>query len=98
LSARHRQLFRRRTFNARGAYCFHLMDFPPRRAKLTEYKEAVMLYWALVFLVIALIAGLLGFAGIATAAAGIAKILFYVFLIVFLVTLVMGLGRRGSKV
>ena len=38
--------------------------------------EDSMLYWALVFLIIALIAGFLGFGGIAFAAAGIAKILF----------------------
>ncbi len=57
-----------------------------------------MLYWAAVFFVIALVAALLGFGGVAVAAAGIAKILFYIFLIIFLVTLVMGLGRRGSRV
>ncbi|HEX4488039.1 MAG TPA: DUF1328 family protein [Terriglobales bacterium] len=55
-----------------------------------------MLYWAVVFLVVALIAGVLGFGGVAIAAAGIAKLLFYVFVVVFLVTLVMGLGRRRS--
>ena len=57
-----------------------------------------MLYWAAVFFVIALVAALLGFAGVATAAAGAAKILFYIFLVVFLVTLIMGLGRRGTRV
>jgi uncharacterized membrane protein YtjA (UPF0391 family) len=57
-----------------------------------------MLYWAVVFLVVALIAGVLGFGGVAVAAAGMAKILFYIFLVVFLVTLVMGLGRRGRSV
>ena len=36
-----------------------------------------MLYWALVFLVIALVAGLLGFGGIASAASGIAQVLFF---------------------
>ena len=46
-----------------------------------------MLYWALVFLIVAIIAGVLGFAGVATAAAGIAKILFFVFLVLFLVSL-----------
>lgn len=56
-----------------------------------------MLYWAVVFLVVALVAALLGFGGVATAAAGMAKILFYIFLIVFLVTLVLGLGRRGTR-
>jgi len=38
-----------------------------------------MLYYALIFLVVALIAGFLGFGGIAFAAAGIAKILFFYF-------------------
>ena len=57
-----------------------------------------MVYWAAVFFVIALVAALFGFVGIATAAAGIAKLLFYIFLVIFLVTLVMGLGRRGTRV
>jgi len=59
-------------------------------------KEASMLYWAVVFLIVALIAGLLGFGAIAFAAAGIAKILFFIFLIAFLVSLVMHLGRHSS--
>lgn len=46
-----------------------------------------MLYWTLVFLVIALIAGALGFGGIASTSAGIAKILFTIFLILFVVSL-----------
>ena len=37
-----------------------------------------MLYYALIFLVIALIAGILGFTGIAGAAVGIGKILFFI--------------------
>jgi uncharacterized membrane protein YtjA (UPF0391 family) len=55
-----------------------------------------MLYYALLFLVVALIAGFLGFGGIAFAAAGIAKILFFVFLVVFIVTLIMHLTRGGT--
>jgi uncharacterized membrane protein YtjA (UPF0391 family) len=54
-----------------------------------------MLYWTLVFLVIALFAGMLGFGFIAFAAAGIAKILFFVFLIGFLVSLIMHLSRHS---
>jgi uncharacterized membrane protein YtjA (UPF0391 family) len=57
--------------------------------------EVIMLYWALVFLIVALVAGVLGFGGIAAAAAGIAKILFYIFLVIFLVTLIMGLAGRS---
>jgi len=53
-----------------------------------------MLYWAMVFLVIALVAGLFGFGGIYVAAAGIAKILFFVFLVLFIVSLIAGGTRR----
>jgi uncharacterized membrane protein YtjA (UPF0391 family) len=53
-----------------------------------------MLYWALVFFIVALVAGVLGFGGIAAAATDIARILFYIFLVIFLVTLILGLVRR----
>jgi uncharacterized membrane protein YtjA (UPF0391 family) len=56
-------------------------------------KGGNMLYYALVFLIVALIAGFLGFGGVAVAAAGIAKILFFIFLIMFLVTLITHLSR-----
>jgi uncharacterized membrane protein YtjA (UPF0391 family) len=47
-----------------------------------------MLYWAVIFLVVAIIAGVFGFGGISQAATGIAKILFLIFLVLFLVSLV----------
>lgn len=53
-----------------------------------------MLYWSLMFFVIALIAAALGFSGIAAAATGIAKILFVVFLVLFVVFLIGGLVPR----
>lgn len=53
-----------------------------------------MLYWTLIFLVVALVAGLFGFGGIASASADIARILFGVFLLLFLVSLVVGALRR----
>lgn len=53
-----------------------------------------MLYWALVFLVVALVAGALGFGGVASASVGIAQILFFIFLVLFAVSLIMGLVRR----
>ena len=56
-------------------------------------KEATMLHYSVVFLVIALIAAVFGFGGVATAAAGIAKLLFFVFLVLFAVSMLM--GRRG---
>ena len=52
-----------------------------------------MLYWALMFQVIALIAGVLGFTGVAVASAGIAKVLFIIFLVLFLVSIVTHLAR-----
>lgn len=57
-----------------------------------------MLYWALVFFVVALIAAFLGFGTIAGAAAGIAKILFFVFLVLFVLSLIFGLAGRGRTV
>lgn len=54
-----------------------------------------MLYYAIVFLIIALIAGVLGFGGIAGASVGIAKILFTFFIILFVATLIFGGIRRG---
>jgi uncharacterized membrane protein YtjA (UPF0391 family) len=53
-----------------------------------------MLYYALVFFLIAILAAVMGFGGIAIAFAGIAKILFFLFLVLFLATLVMHVGRR----
>ena len=53
-----------------------------------------MLYYALVFFIIAIIAGAVGFGGVAVAFAGIAKLLFGLFIILFVLSLVMHLGRR----
>jgi uncharacterized membrane protein YtjA (UPF0391 family) len=57
-----------------------------------------MLYWTLVFLVIAMIAAVFGFTGIYVAAAGIAKILFFIFLVLLVVSLLAGGLRRGPPV
>jgi uncharacterized membrane protein YtjA (UPF0391 family) len=58
-------------------------------------EEHHMLYYAVVFFVIALVAALFGFGGIAAGAVGIAKILFFVFLIVAILSAVLGLARRA---
>jgi uncharacterized membrane protein YtjA (UPF0391 family) len=58
--------------------------------------DYAMLYWALVFLLVALVAGALGFGGIAGASAGIAKILFFVFLVLLLISLVAHLTSGRS--
>jgi uncharacterized membrane protein YtjA (UPF0391 family) len=62
-------------------------------------QEETMLYWALVFFVVAVVAAVFGFGGIAAAAAGIAKILFFVFLALFALTVIAHLigGHRRPK-
>jgi uncharacterized membrane protein YtjA (UPF0391 family) len=52
-----------------------------------------MLYWALMFLVIALVAAVLGFGTLSAGAATIAKVLFVLFLVLFVVSLLMGARR-----
>jgi uncharacterized membrane protein YtjA (UPF0391 family) len=53
-----------------------------------------MLYWTIVFLIIALVSGVLGFGGIAGTAMGIAQVLFVIFLVLFLVSLILSLARK----
>jgi len=53
-----------------------------------------MLYWALVFFLVAIVAAIFGFGGITAAALGISKILFFVFLVLFIITLGLGLSKR----
>ena len=52
-----------------------------------------MLYYALVFLLVAIVAGFLGFGAVEFAAAGIAKILFFLFLVLFVLGMVGHLAR-----
>jgi uncharacterized membrane protein YtjA (UPF0391 family) len=54
-----------------------------------------MLYWALMFLLVAILAAVFGFTGISLVAAGVAKILFFVFLVLFVVSLVAHVSRRA---
>jgi uncharacterized membrane protein YtjA (UPF0391 family) len=54
-----------------------------------------MLYWTLIFLVVALIAAAFGFTGIAKDSMGIARVLFAIFLILFVISLVLQLFRGG---
>ena len=53
-----------------------------------------MLYWALMFLVVALVAAVVGFGGIASTATGMAQILFMVALVLFVVSVFAGFVRR----
>lgn len=55
-----------------------------------------MLYWTVVFLVVALVAALFGFTGIYAAASGIAQILFFIFIVLFIVSLISGTVSRRA--
>jgi uncharacterized membrane protein YtjA (UPF0391 family) len=72
--------------NKLPAWAFFKTEFP---------RSFTMLYWALVFLVVAIIAGALGFGGIAGTSAGIAQILFFIFLAFLVLSLLAGLFRRA---
>lgn len=52
-----------------------------------------MLYWAMIFLILAIIAAIFGFGAIAAAGIAMAKILFWVFLVLFIISLIAGWGR-----
>jgi uncharacterized membrane protein YtjA (UPF0391 family) len=56
-----------------------------------------MLYWAVIFFIIAIIAAILGFGQIAAGAEAIAIWLFWIFLIIFFVTLIVELIRRTRR-
>lgn len=58
--------------------------------KRTNKGEDIMLYYALVFLIVAIIAAALGFSGIAGSATLIAKVLFVAALIAMCISLMVG--------
>lgn len=84
----------------RGAGCrlvaprVHLTRVP-EHARPGVREEVAMLYWSVVFFVLALIAAIFGFGGIAAGAATIGKILFVGFLALAVLSLVT--GRRPTS-
>jgi uncharacterized membrane protein YtjA (UPF0391 family) len=56
-------------------------------------QEAIMIGWAISFLIVALVAAVLGFGGIATFAVDIARIIFFVAIVLFLISAVVALIR-----
>lgn len=65
-----------------------------RCALTVKFQEQPMLYWALMFLLIALVATLFGVSGIALTATGIAQILFVVAFVLFVLRLVVNFTPR----
>jgi uncharacterized membrane protein YtjA (UPF0391 family) len=54
-----------------------------------------LLYWAVVFLIVALIAAFLGFGGVAGVATDGARLLFWVAIILVVLSFIGGILRRG---
>jgi uncharacterized membrane protein YtjA (UPF0391 family) len=57
-------------------------------------RVIALLYWAVVFLIIAVVAGILGFGVIGGVAATIAEVLFVIFVILLVISLIFGLRGR----
>jgi uncharacterized membrane protein YtjA (UPF0391 family) len=54
-----------------------------------------LLYWAVIFLIVALVAAFLGFGGVAGVATEGARILFWVAIILVILSFIGGMIRRG---
>jgi uncharacterized membrane protein YtjA (UPF0391 family) len=54
-----------------------------------------LLYWAVLFLIIAIVAAVFGFGAVAGTAMAGAKILFWVAIVLFIISLIGGLLGRG---
>ncbi len=57
-----------------------------------------MLYWSVIFFIIAILAAAFGFGGLAAGAADIGKVLFFLFVVLFLISFMVGLFGRGRGV
>jgi uncharacterized membrane protein YtjA (UPF0391 family) len=70
-------------------------NFDSRQANRQEATMGNLLYWAVVFLIIALIAAFLGFGGVAGVATQGARLLFWVAIILVVLSFIGGVLRRG---
>jgi uncharacterized membrane protein YtjA (UPF0391 family) len=79
------------------------LDRPPPSLAITagavQWRQQMnfgnLLYWAVVFLVIAVVAALFGFGGVAGTAMEGAKIIFWIAVVLFVISLLFGFMRRG---
>jgi uncharacterized membrane protein YtjA (UPF0391 family) len=85
-----------RFFEGLQAATWHGMCMRYIGKAINELRSRIMLYWALVFFIVAIVAGALGFFGLAAGAAEIAKILFFVFIVLFIISLLTGMRPRGT--
>lgn len=56
-----------------------------------------MLYFAVVFFIVAIVAGIFGFGGIAAASASAAQILFFIFVVGFVISLVLHFAKTIDR-
>ena len=82
--------------NSRAAQATRAGTSEENSRSKTKHEEWQMLYWALVFFIIAISAGdSSAFSAWRSAAAGIAKIPFFVFLVLLVISPILGGWRRG---
>lgn len=65
---------------------------PPSKMRVTMGN---LLYWAVIFLIVALVAAFLGFGGVAGVATEGARLLFWVAIILVVLSFIGGMLRRG---
>ena len=68
-------------------------EFPPQVKR--QITMGNLLYWAVVFLIVALMAAFLGFGGVAGVATEGARLLFWVAIILVVLSFIGGMLRRG---
>ncbi len=59
--------------------------------------ERPMIYYSVVFFIIAIVAAAFGFGNISAGATDIAKVLFFLFIVLFILSAVFGFSRRGGR-
>jgi uncharacterized membrane protein YtjA (UPF0391 family) len=74
---------------------FGFIATTPLRPSRCEEIMGNLLYWAVIFLIIALVAAFLGFGGVAGVATEGARILFWVAIILVVLSFIGGMLRRG---
>jgi uncharacterized membrane protein YtjA (UPF0391 family) len=71
------------------------LDIELINSRQGEHNMGNMLYYAIVFLVVALVAAFLGFGGVAGTAMEGARLLFWVAIVLFVVSLIAGIIRKA---
>jgi uncharacterized membrane protein YtjA (UPF0391 family) len=83
------------TGTAKAETAFPHKRYPRRENRKQEDVVGALLYWAVVFLIVAIVAAVFGFGAVAGTAMVAAKIIFWVAIVLFVIALIGGFFRRG---